>query len=173
MRRLTFCLLLLTLSIAANAQSIPAIKNQNVCRHGYRSAPARRYADSSFRRGLLSQSAENRPVGASGSYRFPLRHSRRLLQLPVLQGAPSFVRPMILRGMRKDMLADEQAHFIPILDHEDEWKSSVSFSAPDDAYILLTDSHGHVVWQTHGSVTDASYDALKSAVSKLLASPPQ
>jgi hypothetical protein len=78
-------------------------------------------------------------------------------QLPVLQGAPSFVRPMILRGMRKDLPAEQQAHFIPILDHEDEWKKLVSFSAPDDAYILVTDPHGRVAWQTHGPLTDSSY----------------
>jgi hypothetical protein len=77
---------------------------------------------------------------------------------------------MILRGMRKDLPADQQAHFIPILDHEDEWKKLVNFSAPDDPYILLTDSHGHVIWQTYGPLTDASYEALKSALSKLLTS---
>ncbi len=91
-------------------------------------------------------------------------------QLPVLQGAPSFVRPMILRGMRKDIPNDQQTHFVPILDHEDEWKKLVNFSAPDDPYIVLTDPQGRVVWQTHGALTDASYDALKSAVSKLLVS---
>jgi hypothetical protein len=94
-------------------------------------------------------------------------------QLPILQGAPSFVRPMILRGMRKDVPAEQQSHFIPILDHEDEWKKLVNFSAPDDCYILLTDPRGHVAWQTHGPLTDASYDALKSALSKLFASPSQ
>ena len=78
---------------------------------------------------------------------------------------------MILRGMRKDIPADQQIHFIPILDHEDEWKKLVNFSAPDDPYILLTNPQGRVIWQTHGPLTDATYDALKSAVSKLLASP--
>jgi hypothetical protein len=63
---------------------------------------------------------------------------------------------MILRGMRKDLPAEQQAHFIPILDHEDEWKKLVNFSAPDDAYILLPDPHGRVAWQTLGSLTDSS-----------------
>ena len=30
-------------------------------------------------------------------------------QLPVLEGAPSFVRPMILRGMRKDIPVDRKS----------------------------------------------------------------
>jgi hypothetical protein len=90
-------------------------------------------------------------------------------QLPVLEGAPAFIRPMILRGMRKDIPADRQSHFVPILDHEADWKKLVNFSGPDDAYVLLTDSQGQVIWQTHGPVSDASCDALKSAVSKALA----
>ena len=114
------------------------------------------------------------PRGASGSATdFQSEAHVTYYQLPVLQGAPSFVRPMILRGMRKDLPAEQQAHFIPILDHEDEWKKLVNFSAPDDAYILLTDPHGHVAWQTHGPLTDSSYDALKSALCKLLTSPSQ
>jgi len=92
-------------------------------------------------------------------------------QLPVLQGAPSLVRPMILRGMRKDIPAEQQAHFLPILDHEDDWKKLVNFSAPDDPYILLSDPQGRVLWQTHGPLTNASYEALKSALSKFLAAP--
>jgi hypothetical protein len=92
-------------------------------------------------------------------------------QLPVLEGAPSFVRPMILHGMRKDIPADQQTHFIPIFEHEEEWKKLVNFSGPDDAYILLTDPQGRVIWHTHGPFTDPSYDSLKSAVSKLLATP--
>ncbi len=93
-------------------------------------------------------------------------------QLPVLQGAPSFVRPMILRGMRKDIPAEQQAHFVPILDHEEEWKKLVNFSAPDDPYIVLADPQGHVLWQTHGAFTDASFEALKAALSKALAPSP-
>ena len=174
MRRLTFCLLLLTLSIAANAQSIPAIKAKTLADTDIVLPQPGGTQILVLVVGFSHKSAENcAPWGKRLSTDFRSDTHVAYYQLPVLQGAPSFVRPMILRGMRKDMLADEQAHFIPILDHEDEWKKLVSFSAPDDAYILLTDSHGHVVWQTHGSVTDASYDALKSAVSKLLASPPQ
>jgi hypothetical protein len=90
-------------------------------------------------------------------------------QVPVLEGAPSFVRPMILRGMRKDRPAEDLPHTIPVYDHEAEWKKAASFSNTDNAYILVTDAQGRVVWQTQGALSDTSYGELRSAVDKLLA----
>ena len=176
MRRLALSFLFLSLALSAstNAQSIPPIK-------------AKTLADTDI---VLPQPGGTQililvlgfshkggevctPWGKRLSADFRSDTHVTYYQLPVLQGAPSFVRPMILRGMRKDMPAEQQSHFIPILDHEDEWKRLVNFSATDDCYILLTDHQGHVAWQTHGPLTDASYDTLKSGLSKLLASPAQ
>jgi hypothetical protein len=174
MRRLAFSLLFLALSTTASAQSIPPIKAKTLADTDIVLPQQGGAQILVLVLGFSHKSAENcAPWGKRLSADFRSDTRAAYYQLPILQGAPSFVRPMILRGMRKDMPADQQAHFIPILDHEDEWKKLVNFSAPDDAYILLTDPHGHVVWQTHGPVTDASYDALRSALSKLLASPVQ
>jgi hypothetical protein len=172
MRRLGFSLLLLTLSIPANAQSIPAIKAKTLADTDIVLPQPSGTRILVLVVGFSHKSAEHcAPWGQRLSADFRSDTHVAFYQLPILQGAPSFVRPMILRGMRKDLPTDQQAHFIPILDHEDEWKKIVNFSAPDDAYVLLTDPHGHVEWQLHGPATDASYDALKSAISKLLASP--
>jgi hypothetical protein len=92
-------------------------------------------------------------------------------QFAELQGAPSFIRGTIVRGMRKDVPAARHSHFVPLFDHQDDWKKLVNFSAPDDAYVLFTTPEGHVLWQTHGPVTDASYAALKSAVASAPAAP--
>jgi len=89
-------------------------------------------------------------------------------ELPVLQDAPSFVRPMILRGMRKDIPVAEQGHMVPIYEHEEDWKKLVGFSGAGDAYVVVADAQGHVRWQTHGAMSDASYEQLKAAVAKLL-----
>ena len=90
-------------------------------------------------------------------------------QVPVLASAPSFVRPMILHGMRKGLSSAEQSHFVPVTDHEADWKKLVNFSAPDDPYILIAAPDGHVLWQTHGSVTDSAYAEFKSAVAQFSA----
>jgi hypothetical protein len=90
-------------------------------------------------------------------------------QLPVLADAPSFVRPMILHGMHKNVPAVQHSHFVPIYDHETDWKKLVNFSAPDDPYILVAAPDGHVLWQSHGLATDSAYSELKSAVAQFSA----
>jgi hypothetical protein len=92
-------------------------------------------------------------------------------QLAELQSAPSFVRGMILRGMRKDVPPSRHSHFLPLFDHEGEWKTLVQFSAPDDPYVLVTAPDGRVLWQTHGALSDSAYPALQAAVAQFSARP--
>jgi len=94
-------------------------------------------------------------------------------QFAELQGAPSLIRGTIVHGMRKDVPASQHAHFVPLFDHQDEWKKLVNFSAPDDAYLLFSTPDGHVLWQTHGPVSDAAYAELRAAVHKFLTSTPK
>jgi hypothetical protein len=89
-------------------------------------------------------------------------------QVPHLEGAPSFVRPMILRGMRKSLTPQEQSHFVPLYEKQEEWKQAVHFSDPDNAYLIVADSEGRIVWQSHGNYSDSGYAELKKAVSDLL-----
>jgi hypothetical protein len=89
-------------------------------------------------------------------------------QIPELQSAPGFVRSMILHGMRKQVPTAEQPHFVPIFDNESAWKKLVNFSAPDDAYLIVTDTQGNVVWQTHGKFAHDLYTELKQAAARLL-----
>ena len=88
--------------------------------------------------------------------------------VPVLQSAPSLVRPMIVHGMRKDVPAQELAHFIPIYSNESDWKKVVNFSAPDDAYLIVATPDGHAVWQAHGPFSDSTYADLKKSVAILV-----
>lgn len=92
-------------------------------------------------------------------------------QLPILAGAPSMIRPMILHGMRKDVPTTMHPHFVPIYEHEDDWKKLVNFSGADDAYILVTGPDGHVLWRTHGNVSDSAYAELQAAVAKAITDP--
>jgi len=88
--------------------------------------------------------------------------------MPVLQSAPSLVRPMIVHGMRNDVPAQELAHFIPIYSKESDWKKVVNFSAPDDAYLIVATPDGHAVWQAHGPFSDSTYADLKRSVAILV-----
>lgn len=95
--------------------------------------------------------------------------------IPILQSAPSLVRPMILHGMRKDVPPQEHSHFIPLYSHESDWKKVVNFSAPDDAYLIVATPDGHPVWQAHGPFSDSTYSDLKKSIAILFekASAPQ
>lgn len=93
--------------------------------------------------------------------------------VPVLQGAPSLVRPMILHGMRKGLPAQELPHFLPLYSNESEWKKLVNFAAPDDAYLIVATPDGHPVWQAHGAYSDAIYAELKKFVEKVSTSSPK
>lgn len=104
---------------------------------------------------------------------FPSNAPAEYYQIPVLAGAPSFVRPMILKGMRKGVPPNDQPRFVPVYDHEAEWKKLVSFSAPDDPYILLARPDGTVIWQTHGLFSEALYAELKNAIVKAIAEAPK
>jgi hypothetical protein len=91
-------------------------------------------------------------------------------EVPVLQSAPGMVRPMIVHGMRKGTPADEQAHVLPISQHEEELKKISGYKEPDDAYVVVANAEGRIIWQTHGAATDAGYDDLSRALKPVAAS---
>jgi len=89
-----------------------------------------------------------------------------IYQFAELEAAPSIIRGMILHGMRKDVPLAQHSHFVPLYDHEEEWKKLVKFSASDDVYVLFTAPDGLVLWQSHGPVNDSACAELKAAVAK-------
>jgi hypothetical protein len=89
-------------------------------------------------------------------------------EVPVLQSAPGMVRPMILHGMRKGTPVAAQGHVLPVSQHEPELKKVSGYKEPDDAYAMVVNRDGRIMWQGHGAVTDASYAELVRAVSSLI-----
>jgi hypothetical protein len=90
-------------------------------------------------------------------------------EMPVLAAVPRMIRGMIVKSMKSSVPASEQARFVVILENEAAWKTVTRFERPDDAYVLVVDSQGSVVWQTQGAPTDAAYAALKQHVEELRA----
>jgi hypothetical protein len=91
-----------------------------------------------------------------------------LYQLAVIEAAPSFIRGMITSGMKKGLSDSQRASIVPVVHQEDALKTLVAFKQPDDAYIVLLDRSGHVVYQTHGSTADPGYAELRVKVQALL-----
>jgi hypothetical protein len=88
-------------------------------------------------------------------------------ELPVVASVPGFLRGILLRSIRSS--APERAHkrIVPITNNEAGWRALVHYGEADDAYLLVVDSRGDVVWQTQGQATDVAYAALKQQVEAL------
>jgi hypothetical protein len=48
------------------------------------------------------------------------------------------------------------------------WKRRVGFRDPDAAYLILLDKSGRVAWSSAGGVSEQTYRALSTEVSRLL-----
>lgn len=92
--------------------------------------------------------------------------------IPFLQDAPSFIRPAILRNIRKQVPDVLKPHFLPLTANEAAWKQAANFSpsAPDAAYVLLIDRSGNILWQTHEPFSQARFNDLSTAAHQLAAS---
>jgi len=85
-------------------------------------------------------------------------------EMPVLASVPRLLRGFV-EGRIKASVSDRgRPHFLPLLDDEAAWRSLVHYNNPDDAYILLVDARGEILWQTEGPPTEATYALLKQRV---------
>jgi hypothetical protein len=91
--------------------------------------------------------------------------------MPFLEDAPSLIRPLILRAIRKQVPEALKPRFVPLTAGESAWKQAAGFTptAPDAAYILLVDRSGRILWQTHEQYSQARFDQLASNARALTA----
>ena len=57
-----------------------------------------------------------------------------------------------------------QARFLPVNDHEAEWKVAAEYGSPDEAYVLVVDGGGVVRFRMRGSESEAGYAQVKKMV---------
>jgi hypothetical protein len=88
-------------------------------------------------------------------------------EIPVLASAPGFIRGTIIHSIRKGITPEQQKHFIAVSDHEQEWKTAAKFSGADDAYIIIVDGRGSILWQDSGQWSPAKQSTLQSEIAKL------
>jgi len=86
-----------------------------------------------------------------------------------LEDAPRLVRGMIKSGMRRGTPPSEQDQFVLLFQGSAEWKKFVGYAASDEAYLLLLNANGDVMWHGHGVLSEAGYTPLGEAAKKLAA----
>ena len=89
-------------------------------------------------------------------------------EIPMLGGAPKMIRGMIIKSMGSSVPAAERAHFIPLIEDDKPWRAVAHYDKANDAYVLLVDGDGMVLWQTQGDPTDAAYFAFKKKLDGVL-----
>lgn len=94
-----------------------------------------------------------------------------LYQLPVLEEVPRIIRGMVISGIRKGVPDNLRDHFVPIVTGEAAIKKLVMYKEPDDAYLVVLNRAGKIVWQQHGPLNDAAYARLRTQIEPLLHSP--
>ncbi|MBB5343596.1 hypothetical protein [Tunturibacter empetritectus] len=88
-------------------------------------------------------------------------------ELPIVAGVPGFVRGVVLRSIKSSTPERAQPRVVPVTNNEAGWKAITHYGEADDAYLLVVDNQGNVVWQTQGQPTDKAYAALKQQVESL------
>jgi hypothetical protein len=88
----------------------------------------------------------------------------KIYQIPVLEEVPRLVRGFVTRSMKRSVPEHLQSTFIPVFDHETEWKRLSGYAAPEDAYILLAGHQGQILWRTLGP---CSADKVREVTSEL------
>ncbi len=81
-------------------------------------------------------------------------------QVAELEDVPRFVRGMVTSGIRKGIPEPQHSRFLLLFKAEREWKAFVDFSAADDAYVVLVDKSGQLLWRTQGPVSDQKLGVL-------------
>ena len=79
-----------------------------------------------------------------------------LYNIAVIQDAPRFVRGMITHSMRALVPAAGQDRFLTVVQGQEELKKAVNFSATNEAYVVVLDASGKIVFYTHGEPSEAA-----------------
>jgi len=90
-------------------------------------------------------------------------------QVPILEGAPRFIRGMIVSGMKKGVPAPKQASFVVVVSDEDQWKRICGFQKGDDAYVVIVDRTGEVRQHSAIDAKLSSYSSVQEQIEKLIA----
>jgi hypothetical protein len=88
-------------------------------------------------------------------------------EMPILAGIPKLLRGMVVKKIAADVPDRARARFLPIYDHEADLRKLAGYEKGDDAYTLLLDASGAVVWKGQGAPSDATYAEMKRRIGAL------
>ncbi len=89
--------------------------------------------------------------------------------MAMLAAIPSFAHSFALHALRKQVPDVLKPNFLPLFNHEDEWKRAAGYTAdqPEAAYLMLVDAKGTIRWSTHEAFSPAGFARLREAAQRL------
>jgi hypothetical protein len=90
----------------------------------------------------------------------------KFYEMAVLASVPKFMRGFVAGKIKNSVSDRGKPHFVPITENEAAWRVLTHYERGDDAYVLVVDGQGTVLWQTHGDFSESSYGAMKEQVEK-------
>src|ERR1017187_6302787 len=92
-------------------------------------------------------------------------------EIPMLAGTPKVLRGMVVKQMSSTVPGPERAHFVPLTEADKPWRAVAHYDKPDDAYVLVVNGGGALLWRTEGEATDMAWAEFKAKLNGLLAAP--
>ena len=89
-------------------------------------------------------------------------------EVPVIGGLARVARPFIDGGMRRGTPRALHESVITVYGGASEWKLRLGFREPDDAYLVLLDRTGRVVWRHAGPCREEDYALLAAEARRQL-----
>ena len=85
-------------------------------------------------------------------------------ELPMMGSVPRVLRGLVLRKISSDVPERAKRRFLPVYDHEPEWRAAARFGRAEDAYVLVVDENGVVRYNTQGDASERAYAEVKKRV---------
>lgn len=88
-------------------------------------------------------------------------------EIPMIEGMARLGKWFIDSGMRRGTPKADHENVITVYGGTESWKQRLGVKAETDAYLVLLDQNGNVVWRDAGPFEEAQYQALAEQVRKL------
>ncbi len=76
-------------------------------------------------------------------------------------------------SIRKDISPTVQSHFVTVTDNEEAWRKTLQAASDEEAYLVVVNGQGSVMWRGHGNYSDKILAVIADELQKAQASEPE
>ena len=155
--------LLPAMSLAPNAQNMPATPGQTLSGHRIVLAQAVGGHPALLAACFSKEAGPSCGDWAKQAQTDPALAGVAVYEVAMLGKAPGFIRGVIVSSMRKGLTTAQQDQFVILTQDEPQWRSYFGVTTDKDAWVVLIDPAGRILWHGHGAAANLE-PLLKSAL---------